>query len=208
MNKTFLLFLISISFLSHAQTWRLYGFDDVVAIKVLQQPTVMDTLGQRILVSNTENGRMLVLRAEDPGTFITDKENVHQFYDQFLTGYARTSRQEILSQHYDTLRGFHSMTFTVRVKDTEVVGICKLVWLDHKAFVFQYLYNESNPGNALQEADIFFNSIRFSMRGYGQFSDTALYGKIGLGILILFILGAIGALVAIVYAVRNRRKRT
>jgi hypothetical protein len=176
-----------------------------VSIQVQEQPTVTDTLDQRLLVSLTDNGRILVSVTEDLNNEFTIREEVNRFYDKFLDDYERTTHFKVLSKQYDTLKTYHSMTFIDRYGNTSTVGICKLVWVNNRVYLFSYLYDESNPGDAFQDAGKFFNSIHFATYGTDQFSKHGLYRTIAIGILILFVVGGAGTVFLIVYVIRKRR---
>lgn len=208
MKKTTIVLFALLSFgllLPAYGQWRTYGVDDRVNVKVQQQPTVIDTLGQRILFSDCQYGRVAVQVIADRQD-IENKEQVQRYYDNFLIGFAEKGNLEILSKKYDTLKHYHSITFTTRFKDSNLLGIGKLVWMNNNTYLFQYLYDESNHVDALEEATTFFYTIRFIDIGADQFSMNKVYGMVGL--LLIFIVGStiLGIIILIVYLL-NRRFR-
>jgi hypothetical protein len=199
------LFSFALLFRAYGSEWRPYGFDDRVVIKVPQQPTVMDTLGQRMLFVDCDYGRLTVQGLDDRKDIYT-KDEIFEYYDKFLIDYSRNAKVEILSKQYDTLRSYYCLAFTSRFKDSNMLSISKLVWINNNAYLFQYLYDESNHVKALTEAQIFFNTIQFSDIGAHQFSMNKVYTAIGVGMLIFILSGIAGVLIIGIFYLRRKLK--
>lgn len=204
-NTLFLALLLSFALFlrAYGNEWRTYGFDDQVVIQVPQQPTVMDTLDQRMLFADCDYGRLVVQGLDDIKE-IYNKDEIQKYYDHFLIGYTRTAHVEILSKQYDTLRAYHCLAFTSRFKDSNMLSIAKVVWINNRAYLFQYVYDESNHVEALNEAYAFFKTIRFRDMGKHQFSMTKVYNIVGIGMFMFIASGVVGAIILGIYFVNKK----
>jgi hypothetical protein len=139
--------------------WRIYGVDDIVSIEVQQQPKLTDSLGMTFMVSDTDHGRLVVLKMKDDSGPRTDAE-LEKFYEDALNTFTKSSGITLARKEYQMIGTLKCLRFKTDPLADGSVRESILVRLDRRAYMFQYGYAQQSLATDA-ERDHYFSSIKF-----------------------------------------------
>lgn len=205
----FIFFLVYASAIAQDNWWR-YGVDEMVVIKIRQQPKIIDTLGQTFIIAETDYGGIRINKMPI-GVSYYSEEDLDEFYDAFLKTITKSGETEVLSHQVDTIQNLRCMRYIFRRPSMNIEGHGMGVIAGNYAYGFQFVYSPEDIVNASIEREYFFNNIEFNT-GVASINQAKRLGYIfgmGIGFISLAVVPLILiALVIVAVSYYRRKKRS
>jgi hypothetical protein len=144
--------------------WEKIIIDENVTVNLPSDMEVQDTLGQKIIIAETENAVIVITRSPN-GTMsdveIKTPEELAEFYSGIISGVARQSFGEVLNNEDITLNNLKGQQFTLKIQVEDEVQLRDyfIIFLDNTFYSFQFWQLEEMYHETSEERTAFFESI-------------------------------------------------
>lgn len=201
MKNILLAIFTAISISSFGQVWTNYQVDSMLTLMIPGSYKVRDTLGQRVITAEIDNGLILVSMLPNAGETsmnVESEEDLLKMYKGFTNGYIKSQQGQLIKEEIIDKSGLKMVRFSFRAE----MGGEKQIWYCESVFVNEKMYSinfgEAEPLTnemaALREK--LFLSLRFSSKpglknqmsykpeNDKEYNQGLLLGKITIGLLI------------------------
>jgi hypothetical protein len=218
MKKILLTLFVLQTISCFGQKWTELVVDDNLTISIPENYQITDTLGQRIIMVQVDNGLIQISRIPNKGNIATNISNetiLTEFYQGLQKGIVNSSKGELLSSESQVLDKLKLIKFSYKVKIGDELQIhdCLGLFLNDNTYLIQFWHLESMTNELKEIRDKLFSSLKtsssFTLKN--QLSDSReKSSSFNKGYIIGKFLGPIiiiGILVYFLYWINKRRKK-
>src|SRR5688572_10634794 len=117
MNRLFFLILTTISINSFGQQWTECKVDSTLTMTIPDNFEITDTLGQRVITSQVDNGLILVTVLENKGKTAINVQNEKELIDSykgFQKGAVNSQKGKLIKDEIIEMNGLKFLRFSFR----------------------------------------------------------------------------------------------
>ena len=218
--KKIILMLFALQTIScFGQKWTDLIVDDNLTISIPENYQITDTLGQRLIMVQVDNGLIQISRLPNKGNIATKIPNetvLNEFYQGLQKGIVNSSKGELLSSENPVLNKLILIKFSYRVKIGNELQIhdCLGLFLNDNTYLIQFWHLETMTDELKKVRDKVFSSLKtsstFTLKNQltdskensASFNKGYILGKF-LGPIIL-----IGIFVYFIFWINKKKKKT
>jgi hypothetical protein len=166
--KKIILMLFALQTIScFGQKWTDLIVDDNLTISIPENYQITDTLGQRIIMVQVDNGLIQISRLPNKGNIATKIPNetvLNEFYQGLQKGIVNSSKGELLSSESPVLNKLKLIKFSYRVKIGNELQIhdCLGLFLNDNTYLIQFWHLETMTDELKKVRDKVFSSLKTS----------------------------------------------
>lgn len=216
--KKILLVLFAFQTISaFGQKWTDLVVDNNLTISVPENYQITDTLGQKIVTAQVDNGLIFIQRIpkpDDKSNNVSSKDQLDGFYKGLINGTIKSSKGELLSSEFINVKDLKLIKFSFKAKIGDELQIhdCLGLFLSGNTYLIQLWHLESISPELQEIRDKLFASLKISstITQKDQFIASSnqsssykkgyIFGKI-LGPILL-----IGIFIYMIYFISRRKK--
>ena len=219
MRKYLLTLFTVLSVSCLGQDWIRYEIDSAVTVTIPGNFQVTDTLGQRYIVAQVDNGLILIAIIENEGKHainIEDEEDLTKYYKGFVDGFIKSQKGQLIKDEIVDFNGLKLLRFSFKASlgEEKQLRHCLSVFVNDKNYAINFWELESMTDEMISVRERLFNSIEleasltmknqmsYSVEGTRTYRIGYFIGR-GLGsILIIAVLALVVA-----WIIRRGRRR-
>ncbi|WP_057938848.1 hypothetical protein [Algoriphagus resistens] len=167
MNRILLLFAIltAISINSFGQQWTECKVDSTLTITIPDNFEITDTLGQRVITSQVDNGLILVSALENKGKTAVNVQNENElidFYTGFQKGAINSQKGELIKEEIIEINGLKFLRFSLKptMEDEKQIRHCLAVFAANKTYSIYFWELESMTDEMTPIRERLFSSVK------------------------------------------------
>jgi len=215
MKRVFLVVFTIISMHAFAQNWTDYRIDSTVSLMLPDNYKVIDTLGQRLITAQVENGLIILGIQPNVGknTFhIENDDDLIKAYKGFEKGYIGELNGQLVTEEIIETSGLKMTRFLYRaaVQDEQQLRHCLTVFVNEKMYSFDFWEPESMTKEAEADRNKLFSSLKFipNLGPNNQITNKANEDRAyNQGLLMGKITALVLVVVVVLWSVRRGKKK-
>jgi hypothetical protein len=166
MRKAVLTIFTLLSLNCFGQKWTEYKMDSNLTVNIPENFEIIDTLGQRIVRAQIDNGLIMIQRIPNKGetaTSIQNKEELIKNYTGFQKGVVRSQNGKLLNQDFIEKDGLQVTQFSYSATMGEELQVrhCLTVFLNENWYTINFWELEALTNEMKNDRDKLFSSIKF-----------------------------------------------
>lgn len=166
MNRLLIAILTTISIASFGQQWTDYQVDSTLTITIPDNFEITDTLGQRVITSQVDNGLILITALENKGKTAINVQNEKElidYYNGFQQGAINSQKGELIKDEIIEMNGLRLSRFSFRATmgDEKQIRHCLTVFVNNKIYSINFWELESMTDEMASTREGLFSSIKF-----------------------------------------------
>ena len=167
MEKILLIFLAFQTPNCFGQQWIDTAIDKNITISLPHNYQITDTLGQRLITAQVNNGLIFIQRIpkpDDPTFNISNKDQLDNYYNGLIKGTIKSSKGELLSSEFIKIIDFNLIKFSFKIKIGDELQIhdCLGLFLNGYTYLIQLWHLELISPELQNIRDNVFSSLKIS----------------------------------------------